>query len=252
MITDPMFYLVTVPAVILWGLSKGGFVGLSALSLPLMALVISPIRAASIVLPILIVQDVVSVWAYRRNWDRRNLAILVPSSCLGIALGYYFAAAVPDAAVSLTLGAISVIFGFWRLVIEARLGEPSTVRAKVVPGIFWGTISGFTSMIANAGAPPFQVYIIPQRLPRDVFVGTGVMFFAIVNWIKVPPFIALGQFTRDNLMTSAAMFPLAIVSTWAGVKLVRRVSAARFYKLIYGLLILVGLTLIWTGLNRIL
>jgi len=252
MIIDPMFYLVTVPAVILWGLSKGGFVGLSSLSLPLMALVISPIRAASIVLPILIVQDAVSVWAYRHTWDRRNLAILIPSACLGIALGYFFAAAVPDAAVSLALGAISILFGVWRLIIEARLGEPVRVRAKVAPGLFWGTVSGFTSMIANAGGPPFQVYIIPQRLRRDVFVGTGVVFFALVNWIKVPPFLALGQFTRDNLLTSAALMPIAIVSTWAGVKLVRHVSAARFYKLIYGLLIVVGLTLVWSGLSDIL
>jgi uncharacterized membrane protein YfcA len=247
MITDHAFYLVAIPAVILWGLSKGGFTGLSALSLPLMALTTSPLRASSIALPILIVQDIISLWAYRRSWDRRNLAILLPGACLGIALGYLFAAQVSDAALSLALGLISVIFAIRRLVVESGIKAPIAVRANLSAGLFWGTVAGFTSMVANAGGPPFQVYVMPQRLPRDVFVGTGVVFFAMVNWIKVPPFIALGQFTRETLITSVAMFPLAIGSTWAGIVLVRRVPAERFYKIVYALLILVGLKLIWSG-----
>lgn len=249
MINDIDFYLVAIPAVTLWGLSKGGFAGLSALSLPLMALVVSPIRASSIVLPILIVQDAISVWAYRRTWDRRNLAILLPGSCAGILLGYFFAARVPEAALSLALGLISVLFGIRRLILESRSVPPDPTRARVAPGLFWGTVCGFTSLIANAGGPPFQVYIMPQRLPRDIFVGTGVVFFALVNWIKVPPFIALGQFTRENLLTSVTMFPLAIASTWAGILLVRRVDGARLYKIIYTLLIVVGAKLVWSGAN---
>lgn len=252
MITDPSFYLVAVPAIILWGLSKGGFVGLSALSLPLMALTTSPLRASSIVLPILIVQDIVSVWAYRRTWDKRNLMIMLPGACLGIALGYFFAALVSDAALELALGSISVTFAVRRLIAEVRKTVPVPTRGTIGTGLFWGTISGFTSMVANAGGPPFQVYILPQRLPRDVFVGTGVVFFALVNWIKVVPFFALGQFTRQNLVTSVAMFPLAILATWAGIVLVRRVPAERFYKIIYSLLILVGLKLIWSGVAGLL
>jgi len=250
-ITDIDFYLVAIPATILWGLSKGGFAGLSALSLPIMALVMSPLRASSIILPILMVQDVVSVWAFRRTWDRRNLLILLPGAALGIALGYLFAAQVSDAALSLALGAVSVAFALQRLVLESRPIAPAAARARVVPGLFWGAVAGFTSMIANAGAPPFQIYIMPQRLPRDIFVGTSVIFFALVNWIKVPPFIALGLFTRETLLTSAVMTPLAIAATWAGVLLVRRVSAARFYKIVYALLVLVGLQLIWNGARHL-
>ena len=107
-------------------------------------------------------------------------------------------------------------------------------------------------MIAHAGGPPFQIYLIPQRLPRDLFVGTGVVFFALVNLIKVPPYIALGQLTRDNLMTSAVLFPLAIASTWAGVWLVRRVSGERFYDIVYVLLLLLGGKLVWDGASWLL
>jgi uncharacterized protein len=252
MIIDPLFYAGAIPAVILVGLAKGGFSGLGLLSLPLMALVVSPVQAAAIMLPILIVQDVVTVWAYRHTWDRRNVLILLPSAILGILAGYLLAAWVSDAAVALAVGLISVVFALRRLVLERRSTPPEPTQADVPRGVIWGLLAGFTSMIAHAGGPPFQIYVMPQRLPRDVFVGTGAVFFALNNWIKVPPYMALGQFTGENLATAAALFPLAIASTWAGVWLVRRVSAERFYTLVYILLILVSAKLIFDGMRALL
>jgi uncharacterized membrane protein YfcA len=216
-------------------------------AMPLISLVMSPIQAASIILPILIVQDAVSVWAYRREWDRLNMAILLPGAIVGVVFGYLFAAQVSDAAVALAVGIISLVFGVRRLIAEGLSVRPTQTKANIPLGLFWGAIAGFASMIANAGAPPFQVYIIPQKLKRDVFVGTGVLFFATVNWVKVPFFAALGQFNQGNMMTSLALFPLAIASTWAGVILVRRVPAERFYTLFYLLLVVVGSKLIWDG-----
>ena len=227
MITDPVFYAAAIPAVIILGLSKGGFTGFGALAMPIIALVISPIHGASIILPILIVQDVVGVWVYRRNWDRRNMAILFPGACLGAILGYVFAAQVSDAAIAFAVGVIAVTFGARRLLVEKRSEITPSGKPNIVMGLFWGAVSGFTSMIANAGGPPFQVYVMPQRLQRDIFVGTGILFFAALNWFKLPLFIALGQLTSENLMTSLVLFPLAIASTWAGVVLVRRVPAER-------------------------
>ena len=196
MITDPLFYVAAVPAVILLGLSKGGLSGLSLLSLPLMALVVSPVQSAAITLPILLVQDVVSVWAYRHTWDRRNVLIIVPSATVGIFIGYLLAAEVSDAAVRLALGIISIAFALRRLVLERRPTEVVSTKADVPRGVFWGLIAGFTSMIAHAGGPPFQIYVMPQRLPRSIFVGTGAIVFALINWIKVPPYIALGTIQR--------------------------------------------------------
>jgi uncharacterized membrane protein YfcA len=248
MITDLLFYLAAVPAVILMGLSKGGFAGLGLLSLPLMALVVSPVQSAAIMLPILIVQDVVTVWAYRHSWDRRNLAILLPSSAAGIFAGYLLAARVSEAAVTLAVGVISLAFAVRRLVLDRRAVEIPPSRADVPRGTFWGTIIGFTSMIAHAGGPPFQIYVMPQKLARDVFVGTGAILFALVNWLKVAPYLALGQFSHENLATSAVLFPVAIASTWAGVLLVRSVSGERFYTVVYILLVLVGAKLIYDSI----
>lgn len=106
MLTDPTFYLVAILAVTLMGLAKGGFAGVGAIAMPLLALVISPVQAAAILLPVLIVQDVVGVWAFRKSWDRGTLTLLVPSAAVGIVLGYLLAAEVSTTAVLAALGAL--------------------------------------------------------------------------------------------------------------------------------------------------
>lgn len=245
---DSAFFAAMVPAVILMGLAKGGFSGLGLLSLPLMALVVSPVQAAAIMLPLLISQDVVTVWSYRREFDSRNLAMMLPGAGLGILVGYLLAAQVSDAAVGLAVGVISIGFALRRMLGANQAAAPATPGA-IAPATFWGALSGFTSMIAHAGGPPFQIYVMPQKLPPAVYVGTNAIFFAAINLIKVAPYVALGQFTAANLQASAALFPIAIVATLAGVWLVRRVPAERFYTIIYWLLLAVGAKLIFDGLR---
>jgi uncharacterized membrane protein YfcA len=246
MVESVQFYAAAIPAVLFLGLGKGGFSGLGILAVPILSLVITPIQSAAIVLPILMVQDVVSVYMYRHTFDRRNLAILIPGAIIGIGLGYLFAAIVSDAALKFALGLLSVVFGLRGFLAE-RAGNTAPKPARIGPGLVWGMIAGLSSMIANAGGPPFQIYVMPQRLDRDKFVGTASIFFGLINWLKVPPFIALGQFTQDTLMTSFSLFPMAILSTFAGVALVRRVSVDRFYPLIYGFLVVVGAKLGFDG-----
>jgi len=250
MVLDSSFYAAAIPAVILLGLSKGGFSGLNGLAMPILSLVISPVKAAAILLPILIVQDWVSVWAFRHDWEKRNLLILLPASLIGVFLGWLLAAHVSEALVRLAVGIISVGFVAY-IVARAWGGEPKPAEAKVAPGIFWGAVAGFTSFISHAGAPPFQVYVMPQRLKPRLFAGTATMFFAAVNLLKVAPYFALGQFSHENLRTAATLFPLAILSTIAGVWLIRRVDAERFYTFIYALTFLIGLRLIWEGLAEL-
>ena len=242
---DATFYAAAIPAVTLLGLSKGGFAGIGMLALPLMALAISPVKAAAIMIPILLVQDALGVWMYRKTWDTRNLLILLPGAALGVFAGYILAARVSTAAVSLALGVISVLFAMHRL--RARKTTAHFDRPPLAAGLVCGTLSGFTSMIAHAGTPPFQFYVLPQRLQRDIFVGTSVIFFAAVNWMKVVPYHSLGEMTRENLVTSLGLFPLALVSTWFGVLLVRRFSAERLTNVLYILLLLVSAKLMYDG-----
>ncbi len=216
--------------------------------MPIMALGVDPVRGAAILLPILIVQDAVSVWAFRRSWDRSIVAVMMPGMAVGIAIGYFFAAKVSESAVLGVLGGISILFGVHRLWLDRNraIALPSNSPGWV--GTLFGVASGFTSQIAHAGSPPFQMWVLPRRLPRDTLVGTTAISFAVMNWLKVPAYAALGQFTPANLIATAFLIPVALASTFAGVKLVRRVDPARFYTLIYALMILLGLKLVFDAI----
>ena len=247
---EMQFYLVAITVVVLYGLSKGGFSGLGSLGVPILSLVTSPVRAAAIVLPILIVQDWVSVWAFRRDYSLRNLVILTPSAVIGVGIGWLLAARVSDDAVRLVIGVVSIVFVAYML-IRDRLGLASVEKPGVPSGILWGSLSGFTSFISHAGAPPFQVYVMPQYLQPRIFAGTATIFFAAVNLLKLPPYFLLGELSRDNLIVSAGLIPVAIVSTFAGVWVVRRVSPDRFYALILALTLLIGVKLTYDAVRAL-
>jgi uncharacterized protein len=251
-ITDPLFYLVAIPAVTLVGLAKGGFAGLGMISTPLLALVVPPLEGAAILLPILICQDAISVWTYHRAWSAWNLKVLLPGSVLGVGAGWLFASHLSNAAIELTVGAIALVFvlyawlGAW---LRATLGRPpvKAQRPHPVMGMFWGALSGFTSTLVQVGSPPFQIHILPQRLDKLTLVGTTVIFFAILNLMKVVPYFALGQFSPRNLATSAVLLPLAVATNFLGIWLVRKTPTEAFYRIAYFLMLFIALALLWQG-----
>lgn len=246
---DAAFYLYAIPAVLLIGLAKGGFSGMGALGMPLMALGMDPVRGAAILLPILIAQDAIGVTAFRKSWDKRILMIMLPGAIVGVGLGWLFAASVSSAAILVAVGAISMLFGLYRLWVErgGRIAASSHSPAWV--GTLFGIATGFTSQIAHAGGPPYQMWVMPRRLARDVFVGTTAIFFAALNWIKVPAYVALGQFTRENALATLVLLPFALLASLAGVWLVRKVPVERFYTIIYVLMVAAGAKLLWDGLG---
>lgn len=249
MLTDPIFYLLAIPAVILLGLAKGGFAGVGAMALPLLALRISPVQAAAILLPVLVVQDAVGVWAFRKNWDREILVLMLPSAIVGIIAAYLLAAKVSSTVVLATLGGISIVFACYRLWLSRGGSMPVSSNAPRALGVVLGIASGFTSQVAHAGQPPFQMWVLPKGLSPPVLVGTTAIFFATLNVLKIPAYVALGQFTHENLIVAAVLTPLAIVSTLLGVWLVRRVNAGRFMLIIYVLMIVVGAELLFKAVN---
>jgi uncharacterized membrane protein YfcA len=233
---------------VLLGLGKGGFVGVGSVSLPLLALVISPVQAAAILLPLMIVQDAVGVWAFRRSFDRWILWVMLPGAAVGTLLGYWLAEIVPVEQVLLAVGLISILFAGQRLWVERHGPIVAAADAPGWVGTLFGVVAGFTSQIALAGGPPFQLWVMPRQLPPPVLAGTTALFFAVINWMKVPTFAALDQFTRTNLITTAVLLPVAILSTLAGVRLVRRIDAERFNRLIYIVMGAVGIRLVWMAL----
>jgi uncharacterized membrane protein YfcA len=251
-ITDPLFYLLAIPAVTFLGLGKGGFAGVGMISTPLLALVVPPLQGAAILLPILICQDAISVWAYRRHWSASNLKVLVPGSVLGIGAAWLLASHVSNAAIELSVGAIGLCF-----VLHMYLGTrfrtflgrtPAKAhRPHAAMGILWGTLAGFMSTLIQVGAPPYQIHVLPQRLDKLTLVGTTVIFFALMNLMKIAPYFALDQFSSRTLATSVALLPLAIATNVLGIWLVHKTPTEQFYRIAYLLMLLISLTLLWQG-----
>ncbi|MEQ8295050.1 MAG: sulfite exporter TauE/SafE family protein [Nitratireductor sp.] len=249
LITDPSFYLVAIPAVVLVGLAKGGLGGaMGFLGVPLMALVISPVQAAAILLPILVLMDVVSLWSWRGYYDRRTLAIMLPGALLGIGIGWLTATLVTGDMVRLVLGVVTLLFvARWLYSMVAGTGQASTHNPPA--GVFWGAVSGFTSFVAHAGGPPYQVYTLPLRYDPKLYTGTSVIYFSVVNAVKLVPYFALGQFDAVNLGTSLALLPFAPLATLAGAYVVKRMRAEVFYPLAYATVFVVALKLLWDGVS---
>ena len=243
-LTDPLLLVIAVVSVTFLGLAKGGFTGVGMLATPLFALVLPPLQAAAILLPILLAQDAISVWIYRRDWDSWNLEVLLPGAAIGVCVAWALAAYVSDAFVRLLVGVIGVAFVLngWLRHLPTEMKRPAAAS-----GVFWGVLAGFTSTLIQAGSPPFQVHVLPQRLPKMTLVGTSTLFFAAVNAMKVAPYFALGQFSTENLAASLALLPLAIATNFLGVWLVRRTPTELFYRIAYVLVFLICLALIWQG-----
>jgi uncharacterized membrane protein YfcA len=250
LITDPWFYAAAIPAVLLFGISKGGFGGgLGMLAVPLMALIISPVQAAGILLPILCLMDIFSVWAYRGRWVRPEIDVLVPASIVGIVGGSLLFEYMSPAIIRLVLGVIAVAFTLHYVLARRTSNREDLPYFPRSAAVVSGGVAGFTSFIAHAGGPPLNMYLLRRPLDRTDFVGTTVLFFAIVNYVKLVPYAWLGQLDAANLATSLVLAPLAPLGVAIGVYLHRRVSDRLFFGVVYVLLFLVGWRLIYDGLT---
>jgi uncharacterized membrane protein YfcA len=245
LINEILFYLLAASGIMVNGISKSGFGGgLGVLSVPIMALVMSPVKAAAILLPLICLMDVYTVWHYRQKWDKKNLQILIPSAIVGIGLGSYLYKYLSDDYLRLMIGVISIVFVLFFLLRNHR---DTKTQSHIIKGSFWGMLSGFTSFSVHAGGPTLNIYLLPQKLEKSIFVGTSVLFFMTINYIKLIPYAFLGQLNMDNLGLSGLLAPFAILGIFLGVKLHHRVNERLFYNLCYFFLFATGIKLLFDG-----
>lgn len=243
---DPLFWAVAIFAVLVVGLSKSGFVGSAGMmGVPLLALVMPARDAAGMMLPVLLTMDAVAIWIYRRDANWKVLAIMLPGAAVGTLMGWALWSIVTDAQVLLAVGVITLLF-----VADALL--PIRKRLEGLPpskpwGVFWGAFAGLTSFISHTGGPPFQIYTLPLRMTPVVFSATTAFFFAITNTMKLAPYAMLGQLSVSNIERAAILAPIGLLGVFAGVWLVRRISAKAFYQIAYVLIAVIALKLIYDG-----
>ena len=243
---DPVFITAALFAVLITGISKSGLGGgLGQLSVPIMAVFISPVAAAAIMLPILCAIDLFNIWGYRKDFHRKNLLAVLPGAVIGISIGALTFSHLDDNAIRLMLGGLSLVFALTYFVQQAPVS--SETRWGRLFGAVCGALAGFTSFVAHAGGGPVKMFLLPQRLDKRVFVGTNVYFFFIVNQVKIWPYLWLGQFSTDNLNTSLVLMPAVPLGVWIGWKLIKYIDAETFYKVCYILLFVAGIKLIYDG-----
>ena len=247
-ITDPWFYVAAVPAVLVTGISKGGFGGgLGIVAVPVLALTVPPAQAVAIMAPILILMDAFGVHTYWREVDRGAMVVMLPGAVLGIALGGLLFDLLDAQTMRLVVGVLALGFVANYLVGASR-ARPAAAPARWF-GALCGGLAGFTSTIAHAGSPPAAFYLLPLRLHKTVFVASTIIFFAVVNLMKLVPYWLIGEFTGVNLATALVLAPLAPLSMYLGVWLHRRIEQRLFMLLCYGLVALTGVKLIADGLG---
>lgn len=253
MLTDFHFFLVAIPAVILVGLSKGGLGGaLALMGVPLMALAVPPVQAAAIFLPILIVMDLVALWAWRHHNHRETLLIMLPGALIGIAIGWATSATVSPDMMRLVLAIVTIAFVVQYFYERFVVGPKANLAPKpqnAVKATIWGTFSGYCSFVAHAGGPPFQIYAMPLKLDPKSYTGLSVRFFAIVNAIKLVSYFALEALDTTSLMAAFSLLPVAIVSTMLGARVVKYLKPGVFYPLMYAMVFLAALKLLWDAVS---
>lgn len=218
------------------GLSKGGLGGgLGPLITILIALFVPPSRAIGILLPLLMAGDVFAVWAHRRTWSRALIVRLLPAAAVGVAIASVFLGSVSERGLEIFLGVFSIVFVLYR-VAEQRV-RAFDLRPGTGAGIVAGFTSGVTSTVAHAGGPPVVVYLLASRTPPVTYVATTAVFFAIVNWLKVPGYMAAGLLDASLIARLAPLALLTIPGVFVGRMLVERVSRALFDRLVVGLLL---------------
>ena len=244
-ITDPWFYALAVPAVLMTGLAKSGFAsGFGSLATPMLALAVPAPQAAAVMLPLLIAMDATGLQQMWRHRDRALVRQLVPWGVLGIGVGTVMFGVLSDRAVSGLLGALTLLF------LAQRLLWP--IRAEGTPPPRWAaplcsTTSGFTSFVAHAGGPPLMAYVLPLKLAPVVASATMAVYFAVINLVKLVPFGALGLLDARNPATSLLLLPVAPLGVWLGVWLVRRIDPTWFYRLAYVGMGVAGFKLLYDG-----
>jgi uncharacterized protein len=245
--TSLLFWLCAIVASFLVGASKGGLPGVGILGVPILAQVISPVVAAGLLLPILITSDIYGLWIYRHDYDPRVLKIIIPAATLGILVGWATASITSDDLVKLLVGLIGLAYFADNLLRSRYHFTPS--HADIPRGVFWGALTGFTSFVAHAGGPPYQMYVLRLKLDKMTFAGTATIAFAAINLLKVPPYFLLGQINLVSLEIALLLTPIALLGAYAGYRLTKILPERLFFRFVEVALFLLSIKLIWDGVT---
>ena len=215
-------------AAALIGLSKAGLPGVGTLAIPLFASIIPARASTGFILPMLIVGDIIGVFAYHRHADWRRLTTLLPWAVAGIVAGWLLLGRLDDAQIRPLIGGIVLVLlllNAWRIRRpDLSEGIPHSRGVAAVIGV----LAGITTMIANAAGPILFLYLLAMNLPKNVFIGTSAWYFFVLNVIKVPFSASLGLISSESLRFNLCLIPAIAVGAWTGIRFAKRIPEKAF------------------------
>ena len=229
-------------AALLVGISKTALPGSNTISVAIFAALLPAKESTGALLVLLIVGDAFAVFAYRRHANWQALRRLVPTVIAGLIAGAVFLAIASDGGVRRVIGVILLVVIAMTLVrrYTARSSDrPVSNRREHLQAGIYGTLGGFTTMVANAAGPVMSMYFLASRFSVKTFLGTAAWFYAVVNLVKVPFSVGLGLITEQTLLVNAVLVPAVVVGALAGRALVSKMNQTLFDRLII-LLTVVG------------
>ena len=241
---DPTFLAFASFGVFVFGISKGGVPGpIAMLAVPVMSFAMSPLQAAGILLPLLIIMDFSAIYLYWKKWLNNIVKIIIPASIIGILFGAFTFQYTNENQIRIVVGAISIIFVLVSFIQRNNL----LLKPTNIKGYFWSSIAGYTSFLIHAGNPPINFYMLPLKLDKVSFIGTMTLAFLVINVVKLIPYYYVGLLAPSNLIVSLMLLPLAFVSVLFGYFLQKKIPEKLFFNIVYILLFLSGCKLIFDG-----
>jgi len=230
---------------LLVGVSKTGIAGLGMLFVVMFANVIPAKQSSGFVLPLLIFGDVVAVWSYRAHAKWAHVWRLMPWTAAGVVIGYFAMGRIDDRQARVLIGAIILVMVTVQLWRRWRLkpGEVEELGAWFAPMI--GVLAGFTTLVANAAGPLMAIYLLAMRLPKMEYVGTGAVFFLLLNCFKVPFMVNLGLITGDSFGFNLMLAPAVFIGAMIGRRLLPLINQKLFENLALGLSAVAGVRLLF-------
>lgn len=241
---EPWQWALAVVGALAVGVSKTGIGGLGMLAVVIFANLMPAKAASGVVLPMLVLADVVAVISYRRHAQWGYLWKLFPWTALGVVAGYCTMGRIDDQQAKLLIGVI--ILGMLGMHLWRRRkagGEEPEHAIWFAPMI--GVLAGFTTLVANAAGPLMVIYLLAMRLPKMEYMGTGAVYFMLMNLFKVPFMVNLGLVNWDSLQLNLWLAVPVLLGTLLGKKILTRIDQRLFENLALTLAALAGLKLLF-------
>ncbi len=152
---DPVALIAGMIAAALVGLAKGGLGSVGVMAVPVLSLVMSPVQAAGIMLPILVVSDGFSLWTWWKSWHVQTLRIMLPGAVIGVGVGWATAAFVSDDVVRLIVGVVAVGFVL-RWAIRVASAAPPHARSASWRAVSGAGLRATPALSPMRGGRPFR------------------------------------------------------------------------------------------------